>query len=530
MATDLVQRAQHHTDEFGLRREIYSCDPRSGATWKTWPHPSEAAISAVVHAARQAQPEWAATPLRQRVAAIGRFRTACFQHRHELAALIERETGKSQADALAADVIVTLDLAAYFSRNSAKLLRSRVETGASLAMIRKVIEIRRDPVGVIAVISPWNYPMMLAAGVVIPALLAGNAVILKPSEFSTATAERLIELLVASGVPASVCQCLPGDAVTGATLIGAGVDKVFFTGSLRGGRAVAEACGRQMIPANLELGGNDAAVVLADADMTAAARGLLWGRFFTAGQSCVAPKRIFVEAAGHDALVSALIAEIAILELGGANGGHVGPLIRPAQVATLTEQLDDAVMRGAKVAASVRRAAGTAAGAYAIPTLLTNVPADARIMREEAFGPLMSVISVPSVDTAIAMANNCEFGLSASVWTRDAARASLIARQLQAGTVLVNDVLVNVGIPNLPHGGVKSSGTGRSHGAEGLLECTQVRTVVRDRISWMPQPWWFTRTAGSTVFLDAVARAAHAPSLLDRLRGLTQMVRHWPRR
>ena len=151
-------------------------------------------------------------------------------------------------------------------------------------------------------------------------------------------------------------------------------------------------------------------------------------------------------------------------------------------------------------------------------------------MREEAFGPLMSVISVPSVAAAIAMANDSEFGLSASVWTRDVARASLIAGQLQAGTVLVNDVLVNVGIPNLPHGGVKSSGTGRSHGAEGLLECTQVRTVVRDRISWMPQPWWFTRTAGSTVFLDAVARAAHAPSLLDRLRGLTKMVRHWPRR
>jgi acyl-CoA reductase-like NAD-dependent aldehyde dehydrogenase len=530
MATDLVQRAPLTNDELGMRREISSCDPRSGVTWRTWPHPSDDAVHAAVRAARLAQPEWAATPLTRRIEVIRRFRTACFQNRHELAALIERETGKSQADALAADVIVTLDLAAYFARVSAKLLRSRVETGASLAMIRKVVEIRRDPVGVIAVISPWNYPLMLAAGVVIPALLAGNAVILKPSEFSTATAERLIELLVASGVPASVCQCLPGDAETGAALIGAGVNKVFFTGSLRGGRAVAEACGRQMIPANLELGGNDAAVVLADADMPAAARGLLWGRFFTAGQSCVAPKRIFVEAVGHDALVSALTAEMAILELGGANGGHIGPLIRPAQVETLTEQRDDALMRGAKVAATVRRAAGTDAGAYAIPTLLTNVSADARIMREEAFGPLMSVISVPSVDAAIALANDSEFGLSASVWTRDAARASLIAGQLQAGTVLVNDVLVNVGIPNLPHGGVKSSGTGRSHGAEGLLECTQVRTIVRDRINWMPQPWWFARTVGSTAFLDAVARAAHAPSLLDRLRGIVLMVRGWPRR
>lgn len=512
------------------RRPISSRDPRTGEVWRTWEHPSESAVEAVIAASRAAHPAWAATPLRDRIAIIRRFRGACFARRHEIAALIEREVGKSQADALAADVIVTLDLAAYFCRISPRVLRSRTETGASLAMLRKVIEIRRGPFGVVAVISPWNYPMMLAAGVIIPALLAGNTVILKPSEFSTATAELLVTLLVEAGVPRAACQCLPGDGVTGATLIDAGVDKVFFTGSLRGGQAVAAACGKRMIPANLELGGNDAAIVLADANVTAAARGLVWGRFFTAGQTCVAPKRIFVESGVHDALVTAISAEMAMLRVGGTGGGHIGPLVRPQQVVALESQQADALQHGARSGAVVTPSTEAAPGGYATPTLLLDVPHDARIMREEAFGPLMAIVRVHSADEAVRLANASDFGLSASIWTRDAARATALASRIQAGTVLINDVVVNVGIPNLPHGGVKASGTGRSHGAEGLLECTQARTIVRDRISWLPQPWWFTSQSDRTPFLDAVARTAHAPTLLARLLGGIDALRFWPRR
>ncbi len=480
--------------------------------------------------ARTAQPAWAAKPLAARVAVLGRFRAALFARRHEAAALIEREVGKSKSDALAADVLVTLDLARYYLTHGARVLRPRRETGASLAMLRKVVEIRREPFGVVAVISPWNYPLMLAAGVIMPALLAGNAVVLKPSEFSTATAELLAELLVSAGVPPDICQVLPGDGETGATLIESGVDKVFFTGSVRGGRAVAEACGRRMIPVNLELGGSDAAIVLADANMPMAARGLVWGRFFTAGQTCVAPKRIFVVDEAYDQLVAALTAEMAHLHVGGPDGGHVGPLVRPQQAVALAAQRDDAIVKGARLVSTVRAESVGEPDALVSPTLLVDVPLDARIMTEEAFGPLMAVTRVRSADEAVALANASEFGLSASVWTTDAAEATKMAARLEVGTVLVNDVVVNVGIPNLPHGGVKASGTGRSHGAEGLLECTQARTIVRDRIGWMPQPWWFTRSPDHGPFLDAVARTAHAPNLLLRLRGAVDAVRFWPRR
>ncbi|MDZ7631456.1 MAG: aldehyde dehydrogenase family protein [Gemmatimonadaceae bacterium] len=403
------------------RRPITSRDPRSGETWRTWEHPDEATVRRRAADARIAQAGWAATPLGERLACIRRFRAALFERRDEVAALIEREVGKSRSDALAADVIVTLDLAAYYLRISRKVLRSRRETGASLAMLRKQIEIRRDPYGVVAVISPWNYPLMLAAGVIIPALIAGNAVILKPSEFSTATAELLVELLVGAGVPRDACQCLPGDGVTGATLIDAGVDKVFFTGSVRGGRAVAAACGERMIPVNLELGGNDAAIVLSDADVVATARGLLWGRFFTAGQTCVAPKRVLVEAGVYETLVAALKAEMLILTSGAGDGSHVGPVVRPEQAQTLSGQLEDAVRGGATVAAMVAQGATAQGDSWNPPALVIDVPRDARLMHEEAFGPLLALVRVRNVDDAVALANSSDFGLSASIWTRNEA-------------------------------------------------------------------------------------------------------------
>ncbi len=512
------------------RRPVASTDPRTGTTWRTWPYPTAAQIHSAVTRATTAQPTWAALPLNQRLAAAQRFRNGCFARRHEIAALIEREVGKSAADALGADVLVTLDLARYFIAIAPRALRTRTETGASLAFLRKAIEIRREPMGVIAVISPWNYPFMLAAGIMLPALIAGNAVILKPSEFSTATAEILVELLRAAGVPDDICQCLPGDAETGAALIAEDVHKVFFTGSMRGGQAVATACGASMIPVNLELGGSDAAIVLNDADVHATARALVWARFFTAGQTCVAPKRIFVEAAIHDALVAAIQSEMTTLQTGVGRDAHIGPLVRTQQVDTLNAQRADAIAHGAIVAAESPALHGNFSDSIAIPTLLTNVSAEARIMHEEAFGPLMAVSRVRDADDAIARANDTPFGLSASIWTRDTHRAALLAPRIHAGTVLINDAVVNVGIPNLPHGGVKASGTGRSHGIEGFLESTHTRTIVRDRIPWMPQPWWFTRTADHTAFFDAVARAGHAPTWLTRARAAIDAVRFWPRR
>jgi acyl-CoA reductase-like NAD-dependent aldehyde dehydrogenase len=512
-----------------VRREVESRDPRTGEVWRRWPHPPREQVFAATARARAAQAAWAARPLSFRRRVIQAFRALCFARRHEIAALIEREVGKLSSEALGADVMVTLDLARYFASIAPGVLRTRRERGASLAMLRKVIEIRRAPFGVIAVISPWNYPFMLAAGILIPALLSGNAVILKPSEYSTATGELLVELLQQAGVPVDVCQCLAGDALTGATLLESGIDKVFFTGSERGGRAVAAACGARMIPVNLELGGNDAAIVLADADPGRTARGLVWGRLYSAGQTCVAPKRIFVETPIYERLIAAFRAELQQVQVLRHGSEHVGPLVRPQQVAALLSQRDDAIARGAHAEVFTTPDSAPSAS-FAAPTLLLNTPADARVMHEEAFGPLLVVVRVQNAAEAVRLANDSAYGLSASVWSQNISAATAIASQLDAGTVLINDVVVNVGIPNLPHGGVKASGTGRSHGAEGLLECTQARTTVTDSVNWMPQPWWFTQRADQTPFLDGVATAGHAPTLWQRATGAWNALRYWPRR
>jgi succinate-semialdehyde dehydrogenase/glutarate-semialdehyde dehydrogenase len=476
-------------------------------------------VQSAVQTARVAQREWAARPFRERKAIIAGFQRLLFQRRQEAAELITRENGKPLGEALLTDIAVTLDLARYYLDHAESILRPRRIPHGNVAFLGKRGRLHWEPLGVIAVISPWNYPLLLPFGELLPSLLSGNAVILKPSEFTTRTAAFGVALLHEAGVPPVICQLVVGAGDVGAALIAAGPDKIFFTGSARTGRKVAVAAAERLIPVSLELGGSDACIVLADADLDRAASGAIWARFTNGGQTCVAAKRVIVERSVYDRFVAMLIQKVGQLELGTGMrpGVDMGPMIRESQLLELERQVASAVSAGANVRIGGRRRPELGPTFYE-PTVITDLPLNSPLWREEVFGPVMPVVPAADAEDALRIANDSSHGLSGSIWTGDRARGIRLARRIEAGAVLVNDATCHVGIAEVPHGGEKESGLGRTHGEIGLLETCRARYVGSDLLDWIRKPWWFGYHEGSYRNRDAFLRFAFAPSLLDRLR------------
>ena len=501
-------------------------DPATGEVFAETPVTPAGVVADTVGRARAAQPGWAARPLSDRQAVITRFQRLFFRHRQDAAALITRENGKPLAESLLTDVAVTLDVVRYYLRSAGPVLRPRRIRFGNVAFLGKRGWLHWDPMGVIGIISPWNYPLLLPFGELIPALLAGNAVVLKPSEFTTRTALFAVELLHQAGLAPELCQVIVGGGDVGAALIEARPDKIFFTGSARTGRKVAVAAAERLIPVNLELGGSDPFVVLADADLTRAARGAVWARFNNGGQTCAAAKRVIVERTAYQPFLDQLTGMVNGLRLGpgGTPGSDIGPIIRESQVRELERQLAASVALGARVLTGGRRRPEIGPTFFE-PTVLAEVPLEAPVWREEVFGPILPVVPAESVDEAIRLANDTSYGLSASIWTGDRARGEVLARRLEAGAVLVNDATCQVGAVEAPHGGEKESGLGRTHGEFGLLETCRPRFVCSDLLDRIGKPWWFRYAAESLEARDAFLRFAFAPSLWERLRAGPQSLR-----
>jgi succinate-semialdehyde dehydrogenase/glutarate-semialdehyde dehydrogenase len=502
-----------------LRAAIESVDPATGEVIARFEATPPAEVAQIVERARCAQADWAAQSIRARCALARRLRETIYARRQEIAEVVTRETGKPRVEALLADVLVSLDMAGYYAAQAAKLLRPERVPHHNPAVKLKSGWLHYEPYGAIGVISPWNYPLAVPLGQIVPAVVAGNAVVLKPSELTPWCGALVEELFARAGFPAGVVQVIQGGGELGAALIEAAPDKVIFTGSVATGKRVAEACARQLIPCVLELGGKDAMIVLADADLEVASSAAVWGSFTNCGQACLSVERIYVERVIAERFSERCAAKTQLLKLGPGHDPHteVGPMIRAAQVERVEEQLREAVARGARILTGGRRRPDL--GPYFFePTVVAGVDHSMRLMQEETFGPVLALCSVASAEEAVALANDSSFGLAASIWTRDTRRGRQLASQLKAGAVMVNDVASYFGICEAPHGGRGASGWGRTHSRFGLLELVQVKYVDVDRIPRWPKSWWYGYDEELGVAADRFVELLFAPQWRQRWR------------
>ena len=450
---------------------------------------SKADVDAAVARARTAFGPWRETALEDRLRMLARIKDVVRTHGEEYARRISEDTGKPLVDSLLTELMsIPLFLDHYRKTAKKALGRKRVKT--PILFPGKSSYLERFPMGVIGVIAPWNFPFQLSMVPTLSALIAGNTVVLKPSEVTPITGEIIDEIFRRIGLPRGVIEVVQGDGSTGAALADAAIDKIFFTGSVATGRKVMAAAAKKPIPVELELGGKDAMIVCADANLERAARAAIWGGLVNCGQMCTSVERILVEESIHDRFVEMLKRQVEAVRVGGPDEhADMGPLTFDKQLLTIERHVKDAIDKGARLLSGGRRL--DRPGQFYAPTLLTHVSPDMEIYSEETFGPVLPVIKVRDAEEAIRLANDHQYGLTGSVWTSDIDKGLELASRMECGQVMVNDLVSIVGNPALPFGGVKNSGFGRYHGDEGLLSFTHEKAIMVDR-GWLDfEPFWF---------------------------------------
>jgi succinate-semialdehyde dehydrogenase/glutarate-semialdehyde dehydrogenase len=495
--------------------------PATGAALGSVPVASADDVAAAVAEAAAVQALWAQLRLADRARYMARAAQAVIDEADELAGLICAEQGRPRTEVELGELLPAIETLQWLAENGPRILAG--ERAAVQRALRPLTRARwsYEPLGVVAVLGPAAEPFATPLGDVAVALMAGNGVVLKPSPHAALSGTRIARVFARAGLPPGLLQVVHGHAATGAALVEAPVAQVRFTGSTLAGTKVLEACARGIKRVVADLGGADAAIVCADADVATAAAGIAWGAFSNAGQSGGSIERVFVVRAAADALLEALIGRARALRIGdpGDPATEVGPLVGGERLGRVVDLVDDALARGATqhCGGPVDAPPGLS-GAFFAPAVLTGVPADARIAREEVPGPVVAVTVVEDEEAAIAGANASPLGLGASVWTADRYKGARIARELRVGMVWMNDHHVARAAPQLPWGGVRGSGIGRARGAIALRTCAEPKVVT-----WDPRVgeafWWFP-------YDRALARTGRAIAQLrstrdaDRERGL----------
>jgi betaine-aldehyde dehydrogenase len=454
---------------------------------------------------RTSQSEWEAVGVEHRAAWLRRYRDWLLDHDDELAELLQQETSKTWQEATF-EVPFAADVINYYVKRAARFLADGHPRPHGQLTAHKKLTVAYRPYPLVGVICPWNFPIMIALVDAIPALAAGAAVMVKPSEYTPLATRRAIEGWHEIGAP-DVLACATGTGATGAALVDA-VDYVQFTGSTRTGKAIGTRAAERLIPCSLELGGKDAAIVLADADLDRAVNGVVWGALFNSGQACVAIERVYVEAPIYDEFVARVAEKVNALRQGQDGRGYdadIGALANSAQLEIVERHVDDAIAKGARaVTGGARSALG---GTFYPPTVLVDVDHSMDAMTEETFGPTLPIMKVADADEAVRLANDSPYGLSATVWTRDRAHGAAIARALDAGAVNINDAFSNLFTFGVPHSGWKQSGIGaRLGGAYGIRKYCRTQSITDSRVAPSSELLWFPYTARKGRVAAAVVR------------------------
>ena len=461
--------------------------PADGSFIGEVPVCSRADVEAAVARAREAQKHWAALSFRQRGVMLKRFRDALLDMKEEIALTVCGETGKPEAEVYSVELFYVCDAIGFWSKQAQRYLADRAEH-PHLLKTKKAYSTYK-PRGVIGIIAPWNYPFELTIGEAIPALMAGNAVVIKPSEVTPLSAVLGCGIAEDSGLPPGLLSAVAGYGQTGSDLIDL-VDMVAFTGSVATGRKIAVKCAEQLKPCTMELGGKDPMIVCRDADLERAANAAVWGSVTNAGQVCMSVERIYVDERIYEPFVSKVVVKARQVRQGLPDENpDVGSMTFPPQLAKVESHLRDAVAKGARILAGGNRP--DRPGLWIEPTVVVDVDHTMDLMTDETFGPVVAIQKVRDEAEAVRLANDSRYGLSASVWSKDKAGAINIARRIEAGAVCVNDHMIHMMIPEVPMGGTKESGMGRRHGREGIRKYCEQQTIVVDRFGLAKEMVWY---------------------------------------
>jgi len=490
-------------------------NPATGETIAQVPVDTPAQVAETVARVRANQADWEAMGIEGRYHWLGKLRDWILDNQDRILDTMQRETGKVRADA-SNEPVYLADIINFYGAKASKFIGEDAVRAHSPLLASKKLRVQYRPHPVVGIISPWNFPLILSIGDAIPALQAGAAVVIKPSEFTPLGLAELIEAWKREIGGPDVLDCVQGIGETGGALVD-NVDFIQFTGSDRTGRKVMARAAETLTPVSLELGGKDPMIVLADADLDRAANAAAWGGMMNSGQICMSVERIYVEEPAYDTFVAKLTAEVGKLRQGSDATGHdadVGAMTSPRQSAIVEDHVNDALANGAQALTGGKKVPGP--GDYFEPTVLVDVDHSMKVMRDETFGPVVGVMKVRDAEEALRLANDTRYGLSGSVFG-EKNRAEQVARRVECGAINVNDVLVNYFASDVPMGGWKESGIGYRHGEPGIKKFCRTESIVATRFAGKREPTWYPYTKARRGLVGRIARAFNARDVKRRL-------------
>jgi acyl-CoA reductase-like NAD-dependent aldehyde dehydrogenase len=495
--------------------ELLICAPATGELLAKVPITPNEEVQRVVARARRAQQAWAVLPVAERGERLLRLRDGIAEHAQEFVELLVRECGKPRQEALLHEVAPLLDLIAWCAKEAGRALGPEPVTPHLLK--HRMGEVHFVPRGVVGVVSPYNFPLVIPMGSVVAALVAGNACVVKPSETAPLALLKAKEIYDGTGLPEDLFGVVVGSGATGQALIDAGIDFCVFTGAVETGRQVAAACGARVIPCTMELGGKAPLIACEDCDVERTARAIVYGGFAHSGQVCISVERVYAHQSVYGVLVDRVRALVAELRQGDPSREHVdlGAITSLRQIQVVRRHIEDALGKGARLVCGGHELPGP--GQFFEPTVLRDCDHTMTVMKDEIFGPVVPFMPVNSDDEAVSLANDSHLGLNAYVFTRDASRARRLTARIDAGSVVVNDVLSNFATVEAPFGGIKQSGFGRVHGTDSLRDMCLRKFVSYDRLRLPARdPFWFPYTAKSLRWLERGVRVVLGGGSLSR--------------